>query len=241
MDKIKISAVAYTNTKPFIYGIKHSAVQDKIELSLDIPSDCAAKLIDGRVDVGLIPVAAIPHVPNANIISAYCIGSIGAVNSVFIFSSVPANEIKTVRLDSHSRTSNNLSKVLLKFHFKQKVEFTTAADAETDAIVLIGDRTFGKKDHYAYAYDMGEEWMKFTGLPFVYAAWVANKEIPEDFITEFDAALKMGLAERAALIKDLPVHPDFDVEDYLMHKLDFELTPQKREALDLFLSYINQL
>lgn len=241
MNKIKISAVAYTNTKPFIYGIEHSPVLSQIDLSLDIPSDCAAKLIAGTVDVGLIPVAAMPQVPNANIIADYCIGSIGAVNSVFIFSQVPVKEIKTVRLDSHSRTSNNLAKVLLKFHFKQDVAFTTEADAVTDAIVLIGDRTFGKKGDYAYAYDMGEEWMNFTGLPFVYAAWIANKEISQDFITEFNAALKLGLDSRAELIKSLPQHADFDVEDYLMHKLDFELTDKKREALALFLSYIAQL
>lgn len=241
MDKIKISAVAYTNTKAFIYGIEHSAIPGKIDLSLDIPSDCAAKVIDGTVDLGLIPVAAIPFVPNANIITDYCIGSVGAVNSVFIFSNVPAKEIKTLKLDSHSRTSNNLARVLLKFYFKQDVEYTTDPDAVTDAIVLIGDRTFGKKDDYPFAYDMGEEWMNFTGLPFVYAAWVANKVIPADFVTEFNAALKMGLAERPQLLKTLPVNPLFDVEDYLMHKLDFELTDKKREALSLFLSYIGQL
>ena len=241
MDKIKISAVAYTNTKAFIYGIEHSAIPGKIDLSLDIPSDCAAKVIDGTVDLGLIPVAAIPFVPNANIITDYCIGSVGAVNSVFIFSSVPANEIKTLKLDSHSRTSNNLARVLLKFYFKQEVDYTTDPDAVTDAIVLIGDRTFGKKEDYPFAYDMGEEWMNFTGLPFVYAAWVANKVIPADFVAEFNAALKMGLAERIELLKTLPVNPLFDVEDYLMHKLDFELTDKKREALSLFLSYIAQL
>lgn len=241
MDKIKISAVAYTNTKPFIYGIERSAVLSQIDLSLDIPSDCAAKVIDGTVDLGLIPVAAIPHVPNAHIITDYCIGSVGAVNSVFIFSNVPATEIKTVKLDRESRTSNNLAKVLLKFHFKQEVEFTTDLDAVTDAIVLIGDRTFGKKGDYPFVYDMGEEWMKFTGLPFVYAAWVANKEIPEAFVNEFNAALKSGLQSRAEVLKTLPQHPDFDLEDYLMHKLDFELTAQKREALNLFLSYIEQL
>jgi len=241
MDKIKISAVAYTNTKAFIYGIEHSAIPGKIDLSLDIPSDCAAKVIDGTVDLGLIPVAAIPFVPNANIITDYCIGSVGAVNSVFIFSSVPANEIKTLKLDSHSRTSNNLARVLLKFYFKQEVDYTTDPDAITDAIVLIGDRTFGKKEDYPFAYDMGEEWMNFTGLPFVYAAWVANKVIPADFVAEFNAALKMGLAERIELLKTLPVNPLFDVEDYLMHKLDFELTDKKREALSLFLSYIAQL
>ena len=241
MNKIKISAVAYTNTRPFIYGIKNSAVLEKIDLSLDIPTDCAAKVIDGTVDIGLIPVAAIPDVTGANIISDYCIGSVGAVNSVFIFSHVPADQIKTLLLDSHSRTSNNLARVLLKFHFKHEVEFTTDPEAITDAIVLIGDRTFGKKDKYPYAYDMGEEWMNFTGLPFVYAAWVANKLIPEDFVKEFNAALKMGLAERKQLIKELPRHPDFDIEDYLMFKLNFDLDTKKRKALDLFLSYIKQL
>lgn len=241
MNKIKISAVSYTNTKPFIYGIEHSALLDQIDLSLDIPTDCAAKLIDGQVDIGLIPVAAIPQVPNAHIIADYCIGSVGAVNSVFIFSKVPAGEIKTVRLDSHSRTSNNLAKVLLKFHFQQMVSYSTDPDEDTDAIVLIGDRTFGKKEEFAYAYDMGEEWMNFTGLPFVYAAWVANKPIPQSFVNDFNEALSFGLSKRRDLLEELPKHSNFDLDDYLMHKLDFELTEKKREALNLFLSYITKL
>lgn len=241
MNKIKISAVSYTNTKPFIYGIEHSALKEKIDLSLDIPSDCAAKLIHNQVDIGLIPVAAIPFVPNASIISAYCIGSVGAVNSVFIFSKVPVQQIKTLKLDPQSRTSNNLAKVLLKFHFKTSVELITDDNIETDAQVLIGDRTFGRKADFAYAYDMGEEWMKFTGLPFVYAAWVANKEIPRHFIDEFNEALKLGLSYRKELLKELPSHPDIDLADYLLHKLDFDLTDEKRKALDLFLAYIRQL
>jgi len=241
LNKIKISAVSYTNTKPFLFGIQHSDLANRIDLSLDIPSDCAAKLINKQVDIGLIPVAAIPQVPNAKIVADYCIGSVGAVNSVFIFSRVPIEQIRTLRLDSHSRTSNNLARVLLKFYWKQEVSFSTESAEETDAIVLIGDRTFGKKDQYAFAYDMGEEWMNFTGLPFVYAAWVANTDISEDFLSEFNTALAMGLAHRGELLKELPKHPDFDLEDYLMHKLDFELTAQKREALALFLSYIEKL
>nr|WP_121273113.1 menaquinone biosynthesis protein [Pedobacter schmidteae] len=241
MNKIKISAVSYTNTKPFIYGIERSALLDQIDLSLDIPTDCAAKLIDGQVDIGLIPVAAIPQVPNAHIVADYCIGSVGAVNSVFIFSRVPANQIKTVKLDSHSRTSNNLARVLLKFHFKQEVNYSTDPAVDTDAIVLIGDRTFGKKEEYAYAYDMGQEWMNFTGLPFVYAAWVANKSIPQAFINDFNEALSFGLSHRKTLLEELPKPGNFDLDDYLMHKLDFELTDKKREALALFLSYITKL
>jgi chorismate dehydratase len=241
VSKIKISAVSYTNTKPFIYGIEHNDIRNEIDLSLDIPSDCAAKLIANKVDIGLIPVAAIPQVPHANIIGSYCIGSVGAVNSVFIFSNVPAAEIKTVKLDLQSRTSNNLAKVLLKFHFKVEVQFTTDQDAKTDAIVLIGDRTFGRKADFAYAYDMGEEWMRFTGLPFVYAAWVANKTISPTFVAAFDEALQFGLAHRNEVLKELPQLSNFDLDDYLFHKLDFELTDDKRKALGLFLGYIEEL
>jgi chorismate dehydratase len=241
LNKIKISAVAYTNTKPFIYGIEKSDLLNQIDLSLDIPSDCATKLINNQVDIGLIPVAAIPFVPNANIIADYCIGSIGAVNSVFIFADVPAGQIKTVKLDLQSRTSNNLAKVLLKFHFKVDVQFTTDQKAKTDAIVLIGDRTFGRAQDFAYAYDMGEEWMKFTGLPFVYAAWVANKEISPTFIADFNKALQFGLHHRKELLKTLSKRTNFDLEDYLLHKLDFDLTADKRKALDLFLKYIEEL
>lgn len=241
MKKIKISAVSYTNTKPFIYGITHSEIKEQIDLSLDIPADCAAKLISDQVDIGLIPVAAIPDVSNAQIIGSYCIGSIGAVNSVFIFSNVPVSKIKTVFLDPQSRTSNNLAKVLLKFYFKVDVDFTTDEAIETDAKVLIGDRTFGRVSDFQYFYDLGEEWMNFTGLPFMYAAWVANKEIPADFIADFDSALRFGLSNRAEVLKKLPPVPNFDLEDYLYHKLDFELTNEKRKALDLFLHYVSKL
>ena len=241
MNKIKISAVAYTNTKAFIYGLEHSDIINKIDLSLDIPSDCAAKVISGQVDIGLMPVAAIPLVPHANIVADYCIGSDGAVNSVFIFSDVPVHEIKTLKMDVHSRTSNNLAKVLLKFHWKKEVEFVTDQSVKTDALVLIGDRTFGKKGHYAFAYDMGEEWKNFTGLPFMYAAWVANKEISAEFKTEFNAALKFGLEHRDEVLSNLPEISNFDLKDYLYHKLQFEVTEDRTKALKMFLQYINEL
>lgn len=241
MNKIKISAVSYTNTKPFIYGIKHSQVLEQIELSLDIPADCAAKLIANKVDIGLIPVAAIPLVPNAQIISSYCIGSVGAVNSVFIFSDVPVNEIRTIKFDAQSRTSNNLAKVLLKNHFKVEVEFTTDQNTKTDAIVLIGDRTFGRKRDFKYAYDMGEEWLEFSGLPFMYAAWVANKPIPDNFLAEFNEALRLGIQNIPAVISELPNIEGIDIADYLEHKLNFELTEDKMQAKNLFLSLIEAL
>src|SRR5690606_38500228 len=142
MNKVKVSAVSYINTWPFMYGIKHTeALLEMCEIETDIPSQCAQKLIDNQVDVGLVPVAALLDVPGYQIIADYCIGSVGAVTSVFIFSKKPIEEIQTLRLDSHSRTSNNLARVLLKNYWKKSITIST--DENADAYVLIGDRTFG--------------------------------------------------------------------------------------------------
>ena len=247
METIRISAVSYTNTKPFIYGLKHSAIINQIDLSFDNPSDCAQKLIDDKADIGLIPVAAILNLPKWGIISDYCIGAVGAVNSVFIFSNCDIKEVKFLQLDPQSRSSNNLAKVLLK-NFWQVTptlisnadDYTLSTDTNT-AFVQIGDRTFGKKGKYPFIYDLSEEWQKFTGLPFVFAAWVANKIISAQFMTDFNKALQLGLNNRETLLKQLPANPNFDLEDYLMNKLDFDLTEDKKKALYLFLDYIKAL
>jgi chorismate dehydratase len=245
--KLRISAVSYTNTKPFIYGIQHSDLINKIELSLDNPTDCAQKLIDDVVDIGLIPVAATLNLPYWEIVSDYCIGAVGAVNSVFIFSNSDIKDVKRLQLDPQSRSSNNLARVLLKNYWKVSPEliidaedYTASTDEET-ACVLIGDRTFGQKEKYKFVYDLAEEWQKFTGLPFCFAAWIANKPIPQEFIGEFNQALKFGLDHRAEVLKELTPREDFDLKDYLMHKLDFELTEDKKKALYLFLEYIKEL
>lgn len=248
MNKIKISAVSYTNTKPFIYGLRHTGILENIELSLDNPTDCAQKLIDDIVDIGLIPVAAILSLPKWEIVSDYCIGAVGAVNSVFIFSNCDIKDVKILQLDPQSRSSNNLAKVLIKNYWKAddlmieyvSENYSLSTDPNT-AFVQIGDRTFGKSTQYSFVYDLAEEWQKFTGLPFVFAAWIANKPISGEFMEAFNKALKYGLDNRAELLKEIPTRADFDFEDYLMHKLDFELTDDKKKALYLFLDYVSEL
>jgi len=247
LEKIRISAVSYTNTKPFLYGIQHTDIINKIELSLDMPSDCAQKLIDDKVDIGLIPVAATLNLPEWHLVSDYCIGAVGAVNSVFIFSNCPIEEVKTLQLDPESRSSNNLAKVLLKNYWKLKPHFVTNApdygklDNKNTAFVQIGDRTFGKAGQYPYVYDLAAEWTTFTGLPFTFAAWIANKPISPDFIQEFNQSLQYGLDHRNELFAEMTMRNDFDLQDYLLHKIDYPLTLQKREALYLFIDYIKVL
>lgn len=240
MNKVKVSAVSYINTWPFMYGIKHAeSLLDMCEIETDIPSRCAQKLIENQVDVGLVPVAALLDIPNYKIIADYCIGSVGAVTSVFIFSKKPIEEIQTLRLDSHSRTSNNLSRVLLKNYWKKSVTISTDEDA--DAYVLIGDRTFGMVGKEPYAYDLGEAWTNFTGLPFAYAVWAANKPVPETFTKTFNEALKWGLDHREDFMDRLPDVENFDLKEYLMKSIDYDLTPKKKEAIKLFHHYIKEL
>jgi chorismate dehydratase len=210
----------------------HSGILAQIEVSLDIPSHCANKLINNQVDIGLVPVAALLNIDNYKIISNYCIGASGAVDSVFIFSDKPIEAIQTIELDMQSRTSNNLAQVLLKNYWGLKPEVISNGPA--DAFVQIGDRTFGRKNHYAYTYDLAEEWHRFTGLPFVFAVWAANKEISASFLLDFNTALKYGLAHRLEVIETIPVQANFDVSDYLLNKVDYDLDNKKLEALKMF-------
>lgn len=240
MNTIKVSALSYTNSKPFVYGLTHAAIASKIDLTLNSPSTSAYKLVNKEVSIGLVPVAILLHIPDYKIISDYCIGATGAVNSVFIFSNKPIYEIKTIRLDSQSKTSNALTKILIKNYWKTSPKFVQGGDV--DAYVEIGDRTFGKKEQYKYPYDLSEEWNRFTGLPFVFAVWATiNPFISLDFIDEFNLALKLGLDKRNEVISELPQREDFDLKNYLSHQIDFNFDSQKKEALRKFLNLVQKL
>mgnify|MGYP000710239656 CR=1 FL=1 len=190
----KISVVSYLNAKPFIYGLMHAPNGSHFNFCLDIPAVCAAKLATNEVQVGLIPVAAMLDMQNPQIITDYCISAHEAVNSVFIFANNSIDEIHTIYLDPHSRSSNNLAKILLKYFWKKEVEFKErtidiVSLKDGEAFVLIGDRTFGIQVQYQHVYDLATAWFNFTELPFVFAAWVANTLLTADFIKEFNAVL----------------------------------------------------
>lgn len=249
MSKIKISVVSYLNSKPFLYGLNHSGMINEIDLQLDIPSVCAQKLIDGKVDIGLIPVAVLPQLKEKYIISDYCIGAEGKVASVILYSKVPLPEIKNILLDYQSKTSVLLVKVLAGNFWKIAPQWIPAkADYENDieentAAVIIGDRTFELENKYPYSYDLAEEWQKLTQLPFVFACWVANKKLPDHFISEFNQALKYGIDNRAKLIAELAEQNAYstDIAAYLNINIKYDYDSSKEKALKLFLDYISKM
>lgn len=246
--KVKVSVVSYTNSLPFVYGLENYEGEKNFELEKDIPSLCANKLVNDKVDVGLVPVAVIPELKEHYIISDYCIGADGEVASVLLLSDVPLNEIKMVLLDFHSRTSIQLVQVLSRNYWKiapiwkKTTENFISHISGTTAAVLIGDRTFALKGKYKYAYDLADEWKKFTGLPFVFAAWVANKKLPEVFLTSFSNAIHFGIANKEEVIRLLNQKQieGFDAAHYLNQNISFELNSAKKKGMDLFLSYLKE-
>lgn len=241
LSKIRVAAVSYLNTKPLLYGIKRHPVMEQIDLIEDYPSKIAQMLIDDEVDMGLIPVAATLHMPQWFLTTDYCIGSVGAVASVCIFSEVPMAQIESIYLDYQSRTSVNLAKVLLREYWKKDVVYIDASGEDyrqhitgTTAGVVIGDRALEQRQQSKYIYDLGEAWRQHTGLPFVYAGWIANKQLPSSFIAAFNEANAIGIHNIDAVVAENPFTV-FDLKKYYTEYISYALDEKKREGLELFL------
>ncbi len=249
-EKVRISIVNYTNTLPFKWALKRDAFLNKIDLQEDIPSICAQKLKFGQVDLALVPVALIPELDSYFIESDYCIGANGRVDSVKLYSSVPLHEIETITLDYQSKSSITLTRILVKFFWKLQVEYLEAKPGfeqqvkGKNAAVVIGDRTFSLNGKYNYEFDLAEEWKKFTGLPFVFAAWLSTKKLPAAFVNEFNRILKYGLDHTLQAVEEAPESGTFSKDqtlEYLTKRIDYQLDAGKREALDKFIGFIREL
>jgi chorismate dehydratase len=248
MELFKISAVSYLNTFPFVYGIQRSGVLKGYRLNLDIPSICAEKLKNGVVDVALIPVGALNDLTSYEFVTDFCIGAVNSVKTVLLLSHKPLAEIGEIGLDYDSRTSVQLVKVLAKHHWKINPSWKNlmpgqaSQDHGVEAIVAIGDKTFDLVKKYPYCYDLAEEWIRFTSLPFVFAAWVTTKKLSESLQTDLNRALKYGInhiKETLEFFKDkLPAGED--CLSYLENNISYSFDEPKREGLDLFLNYLKE-
>lgn len=238
--KIRVGIVNYLNTKPLLYGLQHSAVINNIVLVQDYPSAIAKQLQEDTIDMGLVPVAVVPRLSNPNVVSNYCIGCDGPVASVCLFSEVPIAQVKTVLLDYQSRTSVELAKLLLREHWKMEPELVyTRADYQSDiqgstAGLVIGDRALAQRKVSPFIYDLGEAWKVHTGKPFVFAAWIANKELDAGFVEAFDEANALGLGNIENVLAEVS-HPSFDMEEYFTRYIQYKLDDAKREGMQLFL------
>jgi chorismate dehydratase len=244
--KIRVGAVSYLNTKPLIYGFEQGMMKDSVELIIDYPAKIAAALLSNEIDIGLVPVAVIPVMKEYHIISDYGIACDGEVASVCLFSEVPLSEIKTVLLDYQSRTSVMLAKILLKEYWKIDPVFEQADDHFSNnikgsvAAIVIGDRALKQRKKTPYIYDLGSAWKALTGLPFVFAAWVSNKEMDNSFVNDFNKANELGLNNIKQIVQMNPCS-FFDLEQYYTQFIRYTLDEPKKQGMEAFLSKLSQM
>ena len=245
MTQLRISVVSYLNSRPFSVGLQRLAY-DGFEITEDLPSVCADKLQNGTADIGLVPVAMLPVLEKAggNVVTQFCISANGPVRSVMLFSNVPVSSLKAIILDDDSRTSVTLTRLLAKYFWKIEPEWISEKDRfEPDDYtgrVLIGDRALRENGKFKVETDLASEWKKFTGLPFVFACWVAMRPLNGTETANLELAFKNGLALREEISKEEQIHyPETDLRKYLFENIRYELSPDVLKGLEKFREMLN--
>ncbi len=234
-----IAIVNYLNTKPFIYGLNRSPFAEEFEVHEIMPSYCAQWYLEKKVDISLVPVGALPGLPD-QMINDYGIASDGAVSSVCLLSEVPLFEIKSLILDYQSRTSVTMVRILLEQywqHYPVLLDgyegFESNIKGETAGLV-IGDRAIRLKHKFPFVYDLGQGWKDFTGLPFVYAVWLKNGQLPETRIRKFNEALQNGLENIDTLLTEFQGYDPVFLKSYFNQNIKYHLKPEYLEGLNMF-------
>lgn len=242
--KLRAGAVSYLNTKPLIKHLPQLAPE--LDLVLDVPSQLASDLEEGRLDIALIPSIEYFQRPGMTIIPGVSISSFGPVLSVKLCSRVPFEKIRQVSLDEGSRTSIALCKILLHHLFNVHPETTTLplfmdpVDCTTDAVLIIGDRAMKVPDgSYPFTLDLGYEWSRWTGLPFVFAFWAVaeNVELSDRLLKAFTQAKEKGRLEIPAIAKAEAQKLGIDevrCQYYLEHVIRHEFAADEMSGLVRF-------
>jgi len=241
--RLRIGAVTYLNSKPLVVGLAELAPH--ADLRLDFPSRLADQLRQGSIEVGLVPSVATLLNPGYDIVSDACVATRGPVLSVKMYSRVPACQIRRLSLDEGSRTSATLVRILLAerhgvFPAVEKLPLDCSLESSSaDAVLLIGDRAIlPPAESFELTWDLGEEWTRMTGLPFVFALWASRRGtdlqgLEESLGDARDLGVKrleeiarreaplLGLSERLTL-------------DYLRDNLYYHLGEAERRGLARF-------
>jgi chorismate dehydratase len=245
--KIRVSFIEFLNAIPLGWGFMHGSHQGLVDLLFDVPSECARHLMGGEADVGLIPVVEYFRIPGLRVIPEIAIAARGKVKSVLFVSKVPIEEVKKVALDSSSRTSTALLKILLsRFYGCDSVEYSESLPnaeemlAAHDAALLIGNAALQIPPQERYVYDLAAEWNRFTGLPFVFAFWAVREGVQMgDSLGAFYQSREEGIAaidEIASIYADRLGLVPSEIRSYLSSNLDYSLDEKNLKGLQLFFS-----
>ena len=242
--KLRIGSVPYLNAKPLVDWFHSAECDADVELIYAVPSELAQMLRRDELDVANVSIFESFRNPDLTLVPGISISAYGAVKSVRLFSQVPLPELRTVALDTSSLTSVALTKILLSELFRVQPQYVSQPPhLETmlhtcDAGLIIGDLKLFALHGQTTVYDLGQGWFDLTGLPFVYAGWLArtDRATPE-MAAVLDRAKAWGLdrleelAAKWAERMDLPLDRS---RDYLLNVMNYDLTPDQRHGLDTF-------
>lgn len=244
MAKVRVAAVSYINTIPFLFGLQHHSVKELIELIVDSPSNCVKMLNSGEVDLALIPVVFIPDIIGGEVASRYCIAALQEIRSFVLAMNGSLSNLSTLYLDMNSRTSITTARVLSQHSWRIAPELKPLERIETalqlragEGAILLGDNVLGLEASMGCKIDMAHEWRKFTGLPFVLAAWVSNRKLPSDFMALFNDALKYGINHLdEAVLNGSPkgILTPQETRRYLTENISYIFDNEKMESMKLF-------
>lgn len=242
---IRIGAVQYLNTKPLIHGLAGVG----LDLVFDLPSRLADCLAAGSLDVALVPSVELFRQPSHRIISDACIACRGPVMSVKLLFRTAPHRVTSLATDEGSRTSAALARILLakRYGIVPRTEVlpigATSDDTDADAVLLIGDRALGPSDcsgAFQLVWDLGDEWCRSTGLPFVFAVWASRPGPDASSIAHrLEAARDAGKANLAAIAAAEAGRHGLTVPQclsYLRDNLHYDLGESELEALRRFRS-----
>lgn len=241
---IRIGSVPYLNAKPQVDWFHSSECDANVELIYAVPSQLAEMLRAGTLDVANVSIFEALQNPGLVLIPDISISAYGAVKSVRLFSKKPMEQIESVALDTSSLTSAALTKILLNEQFgltpcyRHHPPQLEAMLAECDAGLIIGDLKLFDLMPGTVVYDLGQGWYDLTGLPFVYAAWLAREEqVSAEMLRVLTTAKQWGLERLDALAQEWARKLDLPLErcqDYLVNVMNYDLTPEQLEGLRLY-------
>jgi chorismate dehydratase len=247
-SKIVLSAVEYLNTKPFIAGLKAHDVRKKIQIDQDSPAQCSSKLRSGSADIGIVPLADLSELQGFRRITDWGICSDGPVESVLLVAQQPIEKLDRILLDYQSKTSNQLMRILAEDYFKCSCEFEETIAGYEESIdgacgaVIIGDRALKARGHFAYQYDLSDAWKDLTGLPFVFAVWVASDRVSAGLESALDQALALGVEMiKTVAIEFQSEFPEINVDRYLSQCIQYQISPRHEAAIELFLEKVQMM
>jgi chorismate dehydratase len=246
-DSLRISVVDFLNARPLVWGLLHDPPPG-VSVSRDLPSVCADKLARGEADVGLIPSIEYQRIPGLRIVPGLGIAAASEVRSVLLVSKVSREKIRSVSLDPASRTSEALTRILLKRVYGLDVEYRQGApdspitgppsSAGTDARLIIGDPALKARLNGYVVLDLAAEWRAFSGHPFVFAFWAVREGAASSGVGAIlRSSRAAALAQFDLLLREESVRTGFSeaaVEDYLRHSLHYELDEGDLGGLTLF-------